>query len=1369
MDATFRTLSAAEMLREFTVEELAAAADVPRSTARTVLNRNRAFFEVSAVKSGKRGGQPQRWSVRDESGLELSATIKRIDDRFADPVETGPMLSMDGQLESRIARMTRSPASQNELVTADELDAYPWNSASTLLHDLMKRLLLREDGVASAQIRTGGGVAFGGYDGWVEASGASQFVPEGISAWEFGSGEKTLAKAERDFTSRSENPGVGVDPKQTTFVFVTNRRVAGGQKWASDKSGCNTWRRVMFIDADDLHAWLLSDRATHVWASEQMGLCPTDVETLEGWFQTWRTQTDPEIPPSVLLAGRGQQAEALRGEIWWPESKGRGDRPGRAVGVMSRSRMESLAFVACALLHDNGQVKPETVNFGSASALVVHSSYEWSRVVDSKMTGVVIPSFDGADVAAALSCGISVVLPMGPGDNPDRADIVLPRLDVVAAAEEMAGRGIQFGDASRIAEDFDRGLAAFRRSHAVNPILERPAWANQDISLLAPLLIVGSWNAESKLDRQVIEELSDLPYSEVERALLALELKEDAPFFRSGNTWQLVSMDDSFALLGESLTRGILNRWSEVAVGVLSGEYRDAARGVEQTAGEFESGGSGPLSSTLKRGIARGAAQLGTAGRPNFVQETGADFADRLVRRLLLEPPGIANWVALADVLPLLAEAAPDTFIEAARERTQGSPPPFREIFTDTDPAPLFGGGSPHTGLLWALEKLCLSPDHVVQACYLLAGLAEIDPGGRLGNRPSDSLRRILLPSFPQHAASPEALGAIVKKIMADRPQVGWVLLLSLLPQFHSSTHPTYRPSQRNWRAPESTTIEQYISIVHDLCSIALEALRDSPEKWKDLYPALPMLPAADREALLADLEDADSSRWADERRLNNWTSLVDFVARHRQFPSAKWVLPSADLDRLELVADKWKPADPVSVNVRLFASHPDIPNVKRFSDLGVYEEKVHNLRREALREILSNGGERALSRLISAAPNPEEVGGTLAEIGGDWDLFEAIGQEGPHGRAARGWLDRTAKLQGEEWLPSTLERIKQSEFDTRIAGYRMLRATPEVLDAVASEPAEVQALFWQRPWPTFLGSDETCRVATGLLEFGHPAQALQYLAVKANPPDAPVELIVEVLKAAASRDSLEPIRDAAIAHDVGRLLDLLEGAGLDEALVAELEWVYFGILHLTREPRAFYKVLQKSPEQFVNLVCAVFRSQGEPPSGEDPDEGRRNLARVSYMMLRSWRSLPGTSGNGTSVDGVALREWVVRSRALLAEAERSNIGDECIGQVLSGSPIGTDGIWPAECVRDLLESFESRYLSEGLQIGRFNSAGVTVRNPFSGGEIERRLSEQYEQWARVVAPKWPRTGHMLRDLSMTYRRWSTRFDASSSEWRDDR
>ena len=59
------------------------------------------------------------------------------------------------------------------------------------------------------------------------------------------------------------------------------------------------------------------------------------------------------------------------------------------------------------------------------------------------------------------------------------------------------------------------------------------------------------------------------------------------------------------------------------------------------------------------------------------------------------------------------------------------------------------------SNLLWALEMLARSKDYLMRAALLLGHLDEVDPGGRWGNRPAASLRRIFVSWSPQTYATP--------------------------------------------------------------------------------------------------------------------------------------------------------------------------------------------------------------------------------------------------------------------------------------------------------------------------------------------------------------------------------------------------------------------------------------------------------------------------------------------------------------------------------------------------------------------------------------------------------------------------------------
>src|SRR5207247_1755926 len=94
------------------------------------------------------------------------------------------------------------------------------------------------------------------------------------------------------------------------------------------------------------------------------------------------------------------------------------------------------------------------------------------------------------------------------------------------------------------------------------------------------------------------------------------------------------------------------------------------------------------------------------------------------------------------------------------------------------------------------------------------------------------------------------------------------------------------------------------------------------------------------------------------------------------------------------------------------------------------------------------------------------------------------------------------------------------------------------------------------------------------------------------------------------------------------------------------------------------------------------------------------------HELLESWRKVPGTK-DGNLINPDELNVWINRARELTQASGRGKVGDQMIGKVLSASPQGADGAWPAEAVRDVIENVASEHLERGFEIGLYNRRGV--------------------------------------------------------------
>lgn len=166
-----------------------------------------------------------------------------------------------------------------------------------------------------------------------------------------------------------------------------------------------------------------------------------------------------------------------------------------------------------------------------------------------------------------------------------------------------------------------------------------------------------------------------------------------------------------------------------------------------------------------------------------------------------------------------------------------------------------------------------------------------------------------------------------------------------------------------------------------------------------------------------------------------------------------------------------------------------------------------------------------------------------------------------------------------------------------------------------------------------------------------------------------------------------------------------------------------------------------------------AYKARGEQ-SGKtpEPSEEARHRAARAHALLDVWKTPPGTMVDGR-IDDAALNTWIEEARRLAREVDRLEICDQQIGRLLSYAPTGTEGVWPQEAVREVVEKLASDHLDTGMAIGIYNSRGVVSRAPLDGGNLERDLAERYHRFATALADAWPRCARLARRVAEIYER----------------
>lgn len=1236
---------------------------------------------------------------------------------------------------------------------ADRLDA------QAFLPMLIRRLILATNAqVSRVGVRCGEGVQLAGWDGIVIAESGNAFVPEGVSVWEMGTNQKIRQKAQDEYEKRTQDPKT-VDPAQTTFVFVTPRRWSSKDVWTVERRAEGVWRNVCVYDADDLENWLENAPVVHIWLSVRLGTHPKDALDLESVWGDWSQSTDPPITTQFVLAGRKELANKV---IDWLVKSSEA-----TLALRAESCQEALAVFAAIILDYSGSDREWLLS----RIVVVDSVAAWNTLTLSNETLILIPRFeDDAALGRAQRTGHRVVVALG-AESTNGSSEEVRRLARGEAEEALRAMGIKEKKVRNLATIARRSMTCFRRRLAVRPEIKRPQWAQSNEGRrLVPVLLTGVWDDTSEADRTVLSTLARCDYEAFSDSVSQWLGASDPPLRRVGDVFELVSREDSWTQLAQYVRSDDLDRFREVVLDVLGVPDPKFSLPLKE---RWLAGVHGQVpahSSGLCEGLAVTLAIMGTRGEA-FTIAGGVTLrqqAELIVSKLL----GNANqdmklWLSLSHVLPLLAEAAPDIFLEAIEEGLKGENPIIMELFVEA-PDPLFGSAN-HSGLLWALESLAWSPDYLARASHVLTTLAHLDTGGKWANRPAASLRGIFLPWLPQTTARVEKRMLIIDRLRERTPDVSWKLMKALLPESHGIGFPSARPQWREWAPDENprVTRREFFEVTKEVLQRMLNDVGVSGARWEDLISSLAELPLESYQMIVDHLDNLDADTLDEINRVRICSAFRKLLSQHRSFSNAQWALSAERLDKLDDLLERFAPEDYSAHFGWLFANHIELPEGME-KDWDSKQQAVEAARLESVRKIY---GKRGLTGLLALVPSLERafwLGVTMAkgdfvdELEENAILSEYLAhEESKKSDFALGFIFERTRMHAIEWVRAKVLGPGQ-EWSSKQHGVFLscVHPQPAVWELLSRSGAEAEQEYWRAMNPVSVEEEHVDFVVRKLLEHDRPFTAIFVLnSGLPNGNDVSHSLIADVLEAAIRSDTEEDPHANSFSYYAAQLLDRLVSGDVAEERIARIEWAYQPLLQFDRKPKFLQRELCRSPSFFAEIVSIVYRAEGDE-SGSVSEE-QRNMAGLGHDLLDSWRTPPGSTEDGY-VDVQELCEWVDHARRLVADKGRGAIGDQVIGRVLSGSSRGQDGAWPAEAIRDVIDNVASRDLERGFEVGTYNGRGVVTKNPAEGGEQERQLAKRYEKDAVAVRDRWPRTAAVLRRIANTYRMEARREDDQS-------
>ena len=1123
-------------------------------------------------------------------------------------------------------------------VTRDDLRRWAGSAGSAEALPRLVRSLIAETEPSAEwiDIPAGTAVASSGWDGVVRCAHGNRFVPAGLSVWELSAKQNdSHGKAGRDYDKRVEKTP-RAERTDMAYVAVVCAPWTKARDFEKERSRSGDFRQVKALNVDSLEAWLECAPATTVWLREQMGVPVAGVGLLSGWWSKWLESTTTPLDEGLVLAGRDKHAETLRDRC----------RQGRGVVTIGGPvhRVEIVAFVAAALVAPRGFETP----FGDvlyvdsherAQGLLAAETLSGSnrQSVSAPAMTVVVPSAEFAEYLPAGSAH-QMIVPV-PGST--QADIVLDAVDGRGVADRLRAAGVDFDIAEEHGSLARMSLPALRRRLAVRPELYRPEWAAGPIAqTLRRSVLLNSWNQSHDGDRQIVERFAGCSHETASETLHDLR-GGDPPMILTDEIWHVASPADTWMLLDGQFTRADIEAFGDVVHHVLTEpDPLDEMTGNERLSAQL-SGVRARYSPQIKRGIATTLALLGS--RPPMLQGTvvpASSAAGTVLRRILRSANDDATpgtWTVVSEVIPLLAEANPEAVLDSLRTCLSIPHPFARTMFADGGLDNFgFPPSSAHLRILDALELLAWSPDYLMAAVDLLAGLAATDPGGRWSNRPATTLSSIMCPWKPNTSADAEQRLEAVAMLRRRHAVAAWKLMSSMLPFKHDIQPDSRGPLFRDWKgAGPGVTQGEYFQMVSSVAEMLLEDADDDAGRWAELVRSVTGLPMDARSKMTAALDRVANMGPGESFKSTVWPELSKMVTRHREYSNAKWAFSESELEVFDSLLERLRPTAPSITYGRLFSSGLTFVDGVRATDgWDALQEASAARQAEAVEEIFGSGGIAAVLDFASEVEQPVRVGTALARVVTDLDveILDAMHHAADAvTQCALGYFGRRFDELG--W--HGIHRLREGHARTHQAAADLMRAIAPIHQPwrqVAALGGSVAAAYWERVSYYDIGVpqdlDQLLEVSRRLREAGRCDFAAMLLSFGSDSHESEPEYLEEVADCLEQRIQQTPPEGSDETP-----MDDYQWASLIETLdrhrdhlgigrVARLEWLYYPALRHDPDSQApnIYRGMSQDPDMFVWMVELAFRPANS--AGEDraePNEVRQRLALNAFGVLRSW------------------------------------------------------------------------------------------------------------------------------------------------------
>lgn len=866
--------------------------------------------------------------------------------------------------------------------------------------------------------------------------------------------------------------------------------------------------------------------------------------------------------------------------------------------------------------------------------------------------------------------------------------------------------------------------------------------------------LIGAWDENRSGDRALIEDFTRMSFVQWQDKIRDVWVSCPGLFDQNGGQWRVANRLAFWKQEAPRISDSLLDRFKELAVKVLlecdpSLDLEPAERFATDVQGKVRD-----HSTLIRKGVSETLALLGAEGNSlsTCSPGKGQGVANICVKKIL-DSDDWRRWASVNDILPLIAEASPDSFLTAIRDAANSSSAVFERLFAQDRPG--ITGRTYTTGTLWGLESLAWSSEYLVSVCRILADLAKADPEGNCFHQPLNSLTKILLPWLPQTSGKTNKRHAAVKVVLDRSEAVGWKLVCSLLPLNDAVSSGTHKPIWRKFITAEhknGVSETQYWEDVFLYSDMALEMAKTNVDRLAVLVDGYFQLPEQSRQKLRARIRSDDVLSLGEDLRFKIWHALNRLTTNHRKFADDRLgKVHEASLEELDAIADLLRPTAPEVKHKRLFCGY-DFDLYESTGDLEEQHAKLAGRRKEAVNEVFLAGGRELLLAFTKSVLTPLPVGfamGSLGEQEHDHWILPALLQSDENSlvQFVCGYVSARHQAAGWQWVDS----LSLSDWANSELGpfFTFLPFCEETWKRVESIMAGNEAAYWLNahvnPFQATAGLEGALQ---RLVNYGRHDAAIHCMQMMIHSSQPiPMDLAVNALLGLKSNHQL----GANAKHVIASVLSYLqEHSPMREDTIERIEWKFIPYLgrFCNGRPVMLSRRLAADPDFFVEVIQALYRSSKSEADFPDPSEEEKSNAIAAFHLLQEWNLPPGTLSDGT-FSAEALTEWVTTVKDKCMESAYWNVAAHHIGQVLRYAPVDEHGLW-VDSVCRILDQDDHDTMRVGIAMEIYNRRDFIMTDRL---KPDSSAAEPWEKLAdRAENKGFALVAQELRRLAKDYR-----------------